>query len=268
MIFSCFPPQGKCEWSHLKVFVGHYNSIYGKSYTRSECLDVEKRNTKEPELLLEAPGEIRIVVEHKSVIWPPKHMSDHSNEHYLCERICHLLGDQFKDSVYQLIVNAGSLKGKRKREVGGLAEQIAQVVLSNETKAKSQRGIGDLKPTPWRFRSLSPYEKNETVPETGIGLKVRLPLETFQSVEIAKSGYGEEFERLATDAAEKFVDYADHLRLLLVQFYGDSSFTLGDEDVIEIIQSAQVPEIIDQVWLAQQNWVGENDYEIAWERVR
>ena len=268
MIFPCSPTQEKCEWAHLRGFVDHYNSAYGKAYTRSECLDVERRNTKQPELLLEAPGEIPIVLEHKSVIWPPKHMSDHSNEDYLWNRICQQLGDQFKDSLYKLIVNAESLKGKRKREVEGFAEQIAQVVLSDETKAKSQRGIGDQKPIPWCFLPLLAHERDEIVPETGIGLEVRLPPEIFQSVGIAKSGYTKEFERLAKDTAEKFAEYADCLKLLLVQFYGDSSFILGEEDVIEIIRSVQLPEVIDQVWLAQPDWVSEYEYEVAWKHVR
>ena len=51
-------------------------------------------------MLLEAPWETSIVLEHKSVVWPPKHLSDHSKEHHLFERICDLLRNIFKDSVY------------------------------------------------------------------------------------------------------------------------------------------------------------------------
>ena len=116
-MFSCSPPQGKCEWAHLRGFVDQFNSNYGKSYTRSACLDVAERNEKQPELLLEALGEIPIVVEHKSVVWPPRYLSDHSKEHHLHELIRNMLGNQFKDSVYQLEVSENSLKGKTKREV-------------------------------------------------------------------------------------------------------------------------------------------------------
>ena len=223
MIFSCFPPQGKCEWAHLKGFVDQYNIVFGKAYTRSACLDVDERNEKEPELLLEAPWETPIVLEHKSVVWPPKHLSDHSKEHHLFERICDLLSNIFKDSVYQLNVSAESLKGKPKREVDEFAKQIANIVLSDVVNAKSQRGIGNREPIPWRLRSLSPHERDETVPETGIGLVVSEPLEILQSVETAKTGYANEFERSAQVAAKKFAKYADYLKLLLVQFHGDSS---------------------------------------------
>ena len=43
---------------------------------------------------------------------------------------------------------------------------------------------------------------------------------------------------------------------------------LPDEDIIGIIQSAQLPEMIDQVWLAHPDWVSEYDYEIEWDDVR
>ena len=67
-MFWCFPPGGKCEWRHLSRFVDDYNSTYEKAYTRSACLDVERRNTKEPELLLESPKDTPIVLEHKTVV--------------------------------------------------------------------------------------------------------------------------------------------------------------------------------------------------------
>ena len=52
-----------------------------------------------------------------------------------------------------------------------------------------------------------------------------------------------------------------------MQFHGDDSLTL-DEDVVQIIESAQLPEMIDQVWLAQHDWVGEDEYTVAWNRVQ
>ena len=70
MIFSCFPPQEKCEWFHLREFVDRYSRSVGKAYTLTACLDVEGRSDKEPELLLNAPEETPIVIERKSVVWP------------------------------------------------------------------------------------------------------------------------------------------------------------------------------------------------------
>ena len=84
MIFSCFPPQEKCEWFHLREFVDRYDTSREKAYTLTACLDVEGRSDKEPELLLNAPEETPIVIERKSVVWPrEEYFSDHRNEHDL-----------------------------------------------------------------------------------------------------------------------------------------------------------------------------------------
>ena len=277
MIFSCFPPNIECEWADIRFFVDRYNNTFKKTYRRSKCLDKTGEHGKQPELLLEAPGEVPIVIERKSVVWPSDHLRGHRNEHNLHDFFLNRvrsLGDPFTDSVYQLTVSAKSLRRKSKKEVQGFAEQIADKTLLDQFTAKSPSGIFNQQPIPWRFRPLSPQEKDETVPDTGIGLIVREDLVSFEQSEIlqgtetAKAGYAKEFERLAKAAAEKFAKYSDCERLLLVQFYGDSSVWLDVEETIEIIKSAQLPEMIDQVWLAGQEWVSESDYEISWEHVR
>ncbi len=278
MIFSCFPPQEKCEWYHLRGFVGCYNSSRGTAYSLERCLDVEGRSDKEPELLLDAPKEIPIVVERKSVVWPrDEYFSDHRNEHDLydlfLERV-YSYGNAFTDSAYQLTVNARSLKGKKKGDVRRIAERIAEIVLSNQTAAKSPHGISSREPILWRFRPLSRYEMDASVPETGIGLMVHEdtepsePSEIRRQIEVAKAGYASEFERAAQAAAAKFVKYSHCQKLLLAQFCGNGSSWLQDEDIVGIITSARMPTIIDQVWLAYPEWISEHDHEVAWKQIR
>ena len=111
-------------------------------------------------------------------------------------------------------------------------------------------------------------------PDTGIRLNLRVGLgyfqqfESLQEVEIVRSGYADAFDRMAKAAAEKFVKYSDCERLFLVQFFGDDSSYLPDDEIVEIIETAQLPEMIDQVWLAGQEWISESDYEIVWKRIR
>ncbi len=278
MIFWCFPPEDKCEWYHLRDFVDHYNNTRGKVYTLTACLDVEGRSEKEPEILLEAPRETPIVIERKAVVWPrDEYFSDHRNEHDLHDLLVNKIrsrGNPFTDSAYQLSVNSNSLKGRKKREVERFAEQIADIVLSDHTTAKSPRGIGNREPIPWRFRPLSPHERDETVPGTGIGLVVSEktepsePSEIREAIETARAGYASEFERSARATADKFAKYSHCEKLFLVQFCGHGSDWLQDEDIVKIIKSAQLPGVIDQVWLAYPEWVSEYDHVIAWEHIR
>ena len=122
MMFSCLPPAGKCEWSHLKGFVDQFNAAYKKEYKWAECPDVVRRNEKEPDGLLKASGEPDIVLEHKSVSWPDRHFHDHGNAHIFSDTVPILLDGQFSDSVYKLIIYEKSLKGKKKKEINELGK--------------------------------------------------------------------------------------------------------------------------------------------------
>ena len=274
MLFHCLPPDSKCEWAHLHRFVTLFNSQRGKAYKKEACLDRENPGQKEPEFLLRAPGETPLVIEHKSISWPPYHLSDHSNEHELFERIVEALRAQFNDSVYQLTINEEFLTGKRKRDVQEIAKQIVETILSVEDVARTERGIRCREPIPWEFRPLDPSEKDETTPKTGIGISVvgsdkwGDPAKILARNESAKAGYLEELERLAMDAGKKFAKYANFQRILVVQFHGDDSFYLDDEDIAGIVKSADIPDAIDEVWVANHEWVSIDDYVVTWELVR
>ena len=273
MVFWCFPPTIKCEWSDLRSFVDQYNATYGTSYTRKACLDVEIRDRRAPELLLESPGKIPVVIERKSVVWPSDYMSSHRNEHRLFEEVPRALADAFEDGAYKLTVRADYLKGKSRTDVRNLVDQITHEVLSDRTSARMRCGIRGSGPIPWSFRPLGSYDLDGSEPTTTIGVSVLEPGkfdDPFGNVEEsteAKAGFAEEFERALENAAAKFEEYPDCLKILLVQFHGDDSLIL-DEDIIHIVESARLPRMIDQVWLAQYDWVGEDEYTVGWSRVR
>lgn len=272
-MFPCLPPHGKCEWRHLQGFVQRFNSLYEKSYYRSQCLDVEIRDSPQPELLLDAPGEISIVVEHKSIVWPKHILEDHSKEHCFGDCVTRLLNDTFNDSMYRLTVYAESLHEKNKKEVGNHGEQIACAILADPITAKLPNGIAGKLPIPWRFRLVPSSENDYAYPKSGTVVNVLgrfqsfgQPADNTESV-AAKNGFAGEFWRSANAAAEKFATYSDCLKLLLVQFYGDD-WVVSDDDVAAIIQASKLPEAIDQVWLGLPEWISDDDCEVEWNLVR
>ncbi len=277
MIFSCRPPQGKCEWHDLKDFVISYNQNLGNRYARTNCLDVERRSDKEPEVRLESPGEVPIVIERKVVAETgSEYFSAHSKEHEFFDRFVdtvHLHSDSFRDSLYQLELDAEDLQGKSKKDVQRLAIQIAEIVCDEALAVKSMRGISHREPFPWHFYPLSRGEWDVSVPRTGVGVVVNRdpgpsePSDIRQRIREAKAGYAAEFARAAKAASEKFERYLDCKRLLLVQFFGETQWVM-DEDVVGIIASASVPEEIDEVWVASQEWINEHEHRVIWERVR
>ena len=263
-----------CEWFHLKDFVTACNDIHGASYRRSKCLDVYGMDNeqpaptpKRPEVLLESDGEVPIVIERKAVVWPADFQRDHSKEHLLHDRVANFLGERFNDSTYELAFYADDLKGKLKLTVEDIARQIVEGVVSNIDNAKSTRGISFRNPIRWRFRPLSPYEIDEPHPPHGIRADVWLSSLGSQNRDTELEGFAKRFCREANKAGEKYDEYPYCQKLLVVQFFGES-YSVMDEDIIEIIEAARIPNQIDQVWLTGRKWTSLDDYELAWERVR
>lgn len=277
MLFTCLPPAGPCEWRELAPFVVAYNERYGTSYYRSQCLDVEIRDRPAPEVLLKAQDEPPMVIERKSIVWPPEeHLPNHRNEHNLSEYFSEFLrshGDDFSDSLYQLSVQETSLHGKRDRDVAAIARTIASDIASHTDQAKLPGGIGRSLPIPWNFRPLREWERDDATPTRGIEVVIVGSTEDQDYAEYCRKhaaaidGFCEEFDRQAGAASRKFSDYSDCLRLLLVQFFGDPEFGPTDEEIKTIVVSSQRPRNIDQVWVADEKWVSAFDYEIEWVRV-
>lgn len=275
MMFPCFPPKSdlpngqKCEWnSGIRDFVVQLNAETGKRYSLSECLDLK---SKGPEVLLEAPDGDPIVIERKSIVWPKHHLRDHAKEHLLFDLVCKPLNGLFQDELYQLKVVEQSLKGKSEREVKEIASQIVAIVRLNPKAAKSQRGVGHQEPIPWRFSLF--HGQDENAPKVGVGLSVEAKFwsadthgEILKEIAVAKSGYIKELEHQAIKASEKFAKYDHCQKLLVIQFFGDT-LALRDEDITAVVQSAQLPQSIDQVWVAKQDMTGD-DCIIRWRHIR
>ena len=280
VIFTCLTLGDECEWFHLKDFVSAFNAIHGTSYDWSKCIDVygpdnkqPARAQKRPEVMIEARGETPIVIERKAVVWPATFQRDHSKEHYLPIRISSLLGENFRDSIYQLELYAEDLKGKNLRQVEGFAKQIAQHIGSSCERAKSVRGIRGRQPVRWAFRALGRFEIDQPSSSTGFQSSVIdrgwdfEPRGRSSSRARALEGFVERLDREVNRASRKFDEYADCHKLVVVQFFGESDCVM-DEDIIDIAKAVRLPNQIDQVWLTGRKWVSLNDYELAWERVR
>jgi len=218
-----------------------------------------------------------MVIERKSIVWPPEeYLANHRNEHNLSEYFFEALrshGDELSDSLYQLSVEEVSLHGKRDRDVADIARTIASDIASHAYQARLSGGIGRSSPIPWNFRAVRESDRDESTPTRGIGVVVcgstdyHDPDAFRRERALANDGFRVEFGRQASAAAEKFCDYSDCLRLLLVQFFGESEFGPTDEEIKTIVVSSQRPKEIDQIWVADEKWVSAYDSEIEWVRV-
>ena len=241
------------------------------------CLDRENSGSKEPEVLLKTTSGEYMVIERKSIVWPSGNstMAQHNREHELFKRFVHRLessGYTFEDGLYVLTVWERDLKDLKGKEVVEVAERVAGTIIANRLKSgRFLGGISRRTPVRWEFRVVGPGERMDDVPEVGLGYTVNLdahPLVSSAEIEEMTKGYTREFERQTTAAKEKFTKYAHCRKLLLVQFFGEGSFWLGDGEAADIVRSAEVPEAIDEVWVARQEWVALDEYEVVWDWAR
>lgn len=297
MLFSCVPETGGGEWANLKGFVAQLNSELGTKYERTACLDVEERNVKMPEILLEAPGSPPLVVENKVVAWPEDYCRRHESFHTFVNQFVGSLRRTsigFNGSPYKLSIHEDSLDGMRLNQVRSLADELARQVHAREDEAKSKKGAKGSQPITWHFGSRNPEEWGEPASSRAIMVETQGSLEPvwesgdfkitdeeslLQFVEArnqaeearrlsALKGIAASLDEAMKRAKGKFEKFDGHTKLLLLTFVGDSSSGISVKDIGGLVVAAELPTEIDEVWVAYPNWTSQWDYEYAWKRMR
>lgn len=265
-MFSHFTRNGKCEWFQggLVEFIHNYNHECGTSYTLTKCLDVERTGgatPKMPEVLLtDRTSERRMVVEHKSVVWPPEYIRRHENEHAFAEAIWQATSGWYQDACYELIVLASQMdKLNSRKKVMKVAHDIASAISPAQGFTVPTRCSVPVK---WRFRRTNFYEFEQ---RKGI-VVVHLDNASFPdfSDETAMAGTTAVMQEQLNAASAKFHDYTNALRVVLLEFYGTD---LDEEDIPALMPTVLVPPNIDEVWMRKRDWTSEDDFEIGYARL-
>lgn len=284
-MFSCFNPDKtpgrRCEWQggNLRDFTRRFNRSRGTTYALEACLDVTppgvpSSGIKEPEVLLKGrSGERPMVIERKQVV-AESYARHHGNLHVLYDLVPDALMPRLGDALYALEVSDGVLRDKRQKEVRAAAREIADAVIADIDAVRGGARVGGPRPFPWRFGRVPPHAREEGAPEVGIGVQVHGSAVTFDEPAVflrqSREAYAETkavLERLLADAALKFVTYADHLKVVVLEFYGDTDL-LGEEEVKMMVGEVELPALVDEVWVARQEWISGSEYEVGYERVR
>lgn len=125
--FRCFR-DGKCEWTKgLQDFTFQFNEAFGKDYSLSKCLDVSDDKTrKQPEVLLEFPGDKPMVIECKKIVYPPNYYKNHRYFHNFFDDFRasyeEKLKPQLHKDVYQICINENALYESSKRNLPKISE--------------------------------------------------------------------------------------------------------------------------------------------------
>ena len=123
-----------------------------------------------------------------------------------------------------MTVRSGCLRGKSKRDVSNIEVQITRQILADRKSAKMSRGVVGSDPIPWSFRPLRSDEPDDFRPTTPIRVRVADPWRfddpfgTMEGNTEAKAGFTTALEGALQNAAGKFEEYPDCLRILLCNF--------------------------------------------------
>jgi hypothetical protein len=281
-MFSCFNPYQtdgpKCEWQggNLRNFVKAFNEERGTTYGLEECLDVYASDRshvrdKQPEVLVTgARGEQPMVIERKQVV-SEAYARHHRNQHLIGEMIPELIWPHFSKDLYLLEINDCDLRDKTKSKVHTEIRQIADQIIAKCGLVVEGKSISGSSPFAWRFRRVPIIDRDETMPDAGIGVTIHGTGVVFDQNIIVASGraraeYSALVNRCIAEAGLKFEMYLDHRKVVVLEFYGDLML-LDEDDAKEIVREMTLPPAIDEVWISTPQWISESDYEVDYERV-
>jgi len=266
-MFSHYQRHGKCEWrgGGLEKFVSHYNRENGTNYVRTECLDIVRtggQTKPKPEVLVtDATRSTQMVIERKSVVWPPNYILRQQNEEDFAKVIWQQTKGQFQDDCYELTVSAQELGKLNSHTVKQIALKIGSIL----ARKPSSMPLRSSTPVPWYFRRANTYDDYGT--RKGIVVIHEDPMmTTFEDFNLDEAivGTAAAMERELAEAATKFIGYEAARKVVLLDFYGNE---LSGEDIPPLLERIVLPQVIDEIWMTKQVWVSEDDFETGFERL-
>lgn len=265
-MFAHFEYPGKCEWlgGGLDAFVKYYNEQSGTAYALTACLDIVKIagiTPKAPEVLLTDSGAGKqMVIERKSIVWPPNYIHRHRLEHDFAESIWTKTHGRFDDSAYKLTLNSREFDVLSRKVIQEAGQEIGDIVSRlNPTNLP----VRSLKPIKWSFRKAHPGEEDDGRKGIIVVHEQSMTLEDTDDAD-ARVGTSTEMRAQLEAAAAKFEGYSHCQRLVLLDFYGTD---LWEDDIPVLLEGIAVPTVIDEVWRTIRDWVSADDYQIGYERI-
>jgi hypothetical protein len=264
-MFSHYDRRGKCEWfgGGLEDFVSHYNRECDTNYVHTSCLDIVRisgTTLKQPEVLVtDGANNTRMVIERKSVVWPPDYILKHNNEHSFAETVWKATSGWYNDACYELIVFAEQMEELDSKTVNAIANEISSRLAHLDSSGIPTRGNS---PVDWVFCRADTQEHGD---RRGIVVSYQRRA-TFKDFleDNAREGTASAIEKELSAAALKFVSYSDARRVVLLDFYGTK---LWEQDIPPLMLTLTVPSNIDEVWMSKRDWVSEEEFEIGYERL-
>ena len=250
---KCLPESGRCERRLLEPFVVFLNRLEGASYQHTACLDIEKRNSPQPEALYEDQnGGLPLVIERKSFVWPRDYAKRHKADHDLADGVMEAVGSALTDAPYLLTVNSGSILSRQHIRV--FAAQLSEWVTQYRDVLTEGSTWIELCGVRFQIRKQDPCERDDDDPKTGLGLS----FETQGDLQHAHERLGLEADRLLEAAALKCAEYSGMRSVLLIDPIGDAQY-FPDSWWAEVFSPRSSKGKVSEVWITLREMEGPTD---------
>lgn len=257
---SCIPESGGCERSRTDPFANHLNEVQSTHYIHMACLDRIHRNTPQPEALYEDQASCaQLVIERKSVVWPPDYAAQHRNDHTISDAVAHKLANVVQ--VDLLSIQLEPAPKMPRHELLAFAHAIADLVEKNMVAILSGWIIGSR--APGRAWSCY-YDRAERFadgePLTGIKFQWSQPAEPVHNDEMPQ-GLIDVLREIFQSSVRKFSGYSEARRILLLEPFGTIQY-MDHSWWSQALKIVPIPDEVSEVWLASYDWI--TDHDQAW----
>lgn len=267
---GCLPQSGGCERPLTDAFVRHLNQAEGSHYAHQACLDVMDSTCAQPEALYaDAAGNLRLVIERKSIAWPADYSYRHSNDHLAFKVFSEALRDFTFEDVYEIRLPL-LIKGKQE-ELRAFALAAAKEVRAHWAQIEAGSGIRrrDSADWWWVFRRVPDWEKEEGSPSRGLRVTwVGRSMFDFTLLDPANppAALRESLGKIYSGCVKKFSAYVDARRALVLDPHGDLRYE-PTEWWQKLWITCPPPTQIQEIWSGIFDYVDEESQDWQFQRL-
>ena len=262
-MYSCLPPDRKCEWSELRYFVADYNKKNKTNFKLEECLDVKDDKNAQPEIrLADTVNRQHMVIEKKIIVWPKNRIKNHKHEHRFIDLINNLLENILSKPGLYIFKFTSPENWSKKEEQEYFNTIKEEIIKKRELIETGDKVIGRI-PFFWFIKKIKDKKNIQTYFEW-IPYSPNLDeSEDFQNA-LTEIKYIIKDHLKGTE--KKFQSHTNDLKILLFYPYTDIYF---GETIIDIIfEDIIIPSLINEIWLAKKEYINDDgDYIYKYNRI-
>jgi len=250
---ACSPVPRGHEVCALSPFIESYNRINGMRYAFDRILDASGSSPQPEALYVDQVTHRRLVIEHKTFIWPPDHFQLHKSCHEVAERIEGIIGPLLDPGRAYRLELPGDLRGSRP-DLRAFADGVGATVRDRLSAVHHGAVLRwQRQGREWSFCEESDFEREYFQPSKGLIIEFAGSWSALPPPDLADE-YAAVLTDLLTRASDKFRTHADARRLLVLDPHGDLRFT-PDDEWARLLSSVAVPANIDEVWVSYQDLI-------------